>query len=393
VVWHLCVWAILTLLWAPVLPAGPLPPVLLGVLLAAPMLELMRRFRGGGGYPGVAVRVWLLRPFWYGQALAPPVAALGLVAALVGLPFGAAGTAGRWASALAALALAGLAVIGYAGSRRLDVRELEAAWPDLAPELDGLRIAHLSDLHLGPHIPRGWLRRVRAAVVAARPDLVAVTGDLVDDFAPDADVYAAAFGDLDPPLGVWIVPGNHDVYAGWHEVRQRLERLPVHVLVNRARVLSRGGARLAIAGTGDPAGRSRRARGADDAGPDIASTMRDVPPGTFTIVLAHNPVLWPELARAGAHLTLSGHTHWGQFARPRRGWSLASPFLEHAMDRIGRDGRLLYISPGTGYWGIPFRIGAWPQVAVITLRRGAGGWDVRGDRAATGESRRAKEPT
>jgi hypothetical protein len=69
-------------------------------------------------------------------------------------------------------------------------------------------------------------------------------------------------------------------------------------------------------------------------------------------------------------LTLSGHTHYGQFALPKLGWSLASPFLEHAMGAHQAEDALLYISPGTGYWGIPFRLGARPEITVVTLRRG-----------------------
>ena len=88
------------------------------------------------------------------------------------------------------------------------------------------------------------------------------------------------------------------------------------------------------------------------------------------IAFAHNPALWPALAARGVALTLSGHTHWGQFALPKLGWSLASPFLEHAMGAHTAQDSLLYISPGTGYWGIPFRLGAPPEVTLVTLRRG-----------------------
>jgi uncharacterized protein len=86
------------------------------------------------------------------------------------------------------------------------------------------------------------------------------------------------------------------------------------------------------------------------------------------IAFAHNPSLWPSLAARGVALTLSGHTHWGQFALPKLGWSLASPFLDHAMGAHIDNDALLYISPGTGYWGIPFRIGASPEVTLVTLR-------------------------
>jgi predicted MPP superfamily phosphohydrolase len=77
------------------------------------------------------------------------------------------------------------------------------------------------------------------------------------------------------------------------------------------------------------------------------------------------------LADRGVELTLSGHTHYGQMAIPRLGWSLASPFVEHAMGRHRQGGSELYINPGTNYWGIPFRLGTPAEVTVLTLRRGS----------------------
>jgi predicted MPP superfamily phosphohydrolase len=104
--------------------------------------------------------------------------------------------------------------------------------------------------------------------------------------------------------------------------------------------------------------------------PDVGRALARVPPGAFTIALAHNPALWPELASRGVPLTLSGHTHHGQLSIPRLGWSLASLFLEHSMGTYRRGGSMLYINPGTNFWGIPLRIGALPEVTVVTLRRG-----------------------
>ena len=89
------------------------------------------------------------------------------------------------------------------------------------------------------------------------------------------------------------------------------------------------------------------------------------------LALAHNPALWPALAQRGVTLTLSGHTHWGQLALPKLGWSMASPFLEHAMGGHEKGNSLLYINPGTGYWGIPFRLGAWSEITQVTLRSAA----------------------
>ena len=173
------------------------------------------------------------------------------------------------------------------------------------------------------------------------------------------------------PSGVFLIAGNHDVYAGWPAVERRLRRGDLGtLLVNESREIRRGATTIAIVGTGDPAG-----RGFPDAGvaPDIERSLRDVPPGRFVLALAHNPALFPALAERNVGLTLSGHTHWGQVALPAASWSLASMFLEDAMGVIARGRSLLYISPGTGYWGIPFRIGATGEITHLTLRRSSTG--------------------
>jgi predicted MPP superfamily phosphohydrolase len=102
----------------------------------------------------------------------------------------------------------------------------------------------------------------------------------------------------------------------------------------------------------------------------VEATLAGIPPGAVVVALAHNPILWPALAERGVALTLSGHTHHGQLSVPHLSWSLASVFLEHAMGGYQASGSLLYINPGTNYWGLPFRIGALPEVTVIELRRG-----------------------
>lgn len=379
--WHFAVWAVIGVQLAPILPGGALAAAALPLLAAAPVLVLIRRFRARGAgsqvYPGRSLRLLVLRPFWYAQLAAPALAAAGLAGAAVGLMFREPGAGGRAALAVTGVLAVLVGVAGWLGSHRLRLTRLTATWTRLPAELDGLTIVQVSDLHVGPHSSGRYLARVRRMIDGARPDLIAVTGDLVDDFARDVEVYAAAFGSLAAPLGVWVSAGNHDVYAGWTDVRARLERLPLTVLVNESRVLEHGGARLAVVGLGDPAGRHWSRDGGARAAPDFARALHGIPSGTFTIALAHNPSLWPRLAERDVELTLSGHTHWGQLARPALGWSLASHFLEHSMGMIAERESLLYIHPGTGYWGIPFRLGAWPEVAVITLKKasaGTGGW-------------------
>ena len=360
-------WVTVATLLAPVLPGGWLT---MGgamlVLTAIPLASFIRRQRRRQ-YPGTLVRLLVYRPFWYAQLLVLIAGAAGLAGVVVGAPFGASASAGRWMIAAAGVLSSIGAAVGWVGSRWLRVRQLTAAFPHLPSGLEGLRIVQLSDLHIGPQTSRRFLERVRAAAATASADLIVVTGDVVDDHAPDCAHYAAALGTLEAPLGVYVVPGNHDVYANWPAVRAELAKLPITVLVNESRIMQRGDARFAIAGTGDPAGRWIPT---SHAAPDIESALRHIPAGTFTIALAHNPSLWPGLADRGVHLTLSGHTHWGQLAVPAFKWSLAGVFLEHAMGVLARGESLLYVHPGTGFWGIPLRIGARPEVTVITLARG-----------------------
>ena len=344
---------------------GALPLTMaLAAYFTLPLLVFMRR-RGWPFYPNAAFRLLVVRPFLYANLLLPLVAGAGVIGMVGGVvrPRACCGT--RRAGGRVAMAI--VLVVGYIGSRWLVVRHVDAFVPGLPSSFDGLRIAQLSDLHMGPHTSRSFLDRVVHATHSLHPDLVAVTGDLIDDRAEDVAAYARVLGALDAPLGVFMIPGNHDVYAGWDDVERALHAADLGtVLVNEARVIRRGADAIAIAGTGDPAG--GRA-GTSRVAPDIDQTLAGLPADITVVAFAHNPALWPSLASRGVALTLSGHTHWGQFALPRFGWSLASPFLEHAMGAHTRDDAVLYISPGTGYWGIPFRIGAAPEVTLVTLRR------------------------
>ena len=354
----------------------PWATVAMLVLIAyvtAPILLLVR-WRGWPFYPGAAFRVLVVRVTLYAQLLLPIVAGAALLGMLAGALFHAPLVGGRWSAGVVLAMAVAFLVAGYVGASWLSVRSFDVTIPGLPMGFEGLRVVQISDLHVGPHIPRRFLRGVRDAIDHFAPDLIAVTGDLIDDRWEDVDRYAHFFGDLRAPLGVFAIAGNHDVYAGWDEVARELARLTNSiVLVNEARIVERGGASLAVVGVGDPAGRGRRwgGGGAAHVAPDVARAYAKVPKGKPVLALAHNPALWPELAARGASLTLSGHTHWGQFAIPAADWSLASLFLPHAMGIHREGGSLLYIHPGTGYWGIPFRIGARPQVALLVLRGGA----------------------
>jgi predicted MPP superfamily phosphohydrolase len=354
------------------LPGGWSTLAIAWAVCVAPSLVLIANVVTGG-YPSSLVRCTLFRLFWYSQFLVVMLIPWAVAGFVVGLPFGASAAAGRMAILWGAPILVGLGIWGYAGSRRLVVRRLDALLPSLPMALEGLRIVQLSDLHLGPHTSPSHLRRVADETKRAEPHLIVYTGDQVDDYPRDMEVFAKYFGHLTAPLGAHAIPGNHDVYAGWAAVRRGLEQMGVNVLVNRAVPLRHNGHEFWLGGTGDPAG-AQMSRfmppGAESVAPDIARTLSAVPRGAFYIVLAHNPALFAPLAARSVPLTLSGHTHYGQLAVPALNWSLASVFLRYAMGSYAEGRALLYINPGTNYWGIPFRIGTPPEVTVLTLRQG-----------------------
>jgi predicted MPP superfamily phosphohydrolase len=380
--YYLTCWSTLALVFPTSVPGGRWWVALVALATTVPLV----RFIVGGGwqrYPTAMFRMFVVRPILYTQLLLPLTAAGAVIGLVIGTLFGAPLVGGRIGAAIVLGVMGALFLAGYAGTHRLVTRQIDATVPGLPPEFDGLRIAQISDLHVGPQTSRRFLARVVRTTMSLSPDLIAITGDLIDDREEDVSYFAAGLGRLRAPLGVFIIPGNHDVYAGWAAVERNLRAsFPATVLVNEARVFTRGSAHIALVGTGDPAGRRT-----GNAAPDIAGALAGIPADAVVVALAHNPALWPALAERGVALTLSGHTHWGQFALPRLGWSIASPFLSHAMGVHEEDGKLLYIHPGTGYWGIPFRIGASPEVALITLRAGAPA-DVRmSDAEAVGQCR------
>lgn len=359
-------WGIVATLATGLFPGAPFAALAIAVYTTVPVL-VFARWSGWPFYPGAAFRLFVVRPFWYTQILLPLVAGMGLIGIAIGLAFGYPILVGRiFAGATFAVATVVL-LIGYIGSRRLVTRQVEFGVPNLPESFDGFRIVQLSDLHVGPHTPRRFLERVMRAAQTLQPDVIAITGDLVDDRPEDVAAYAKIFGALHAPLGVYIIPGNHDVYAGWEAIERALhaEKLGT-VLVNESTLLRRGTDTIALVGTGDPAGGRR---GTSRAAPDVSLALEDVPANVTVIAFAHNPTLWPALAARGVALTLSGHTQWGEFALPKLGWSLAFPFLEQAMPAHVERDALLYISPGTGSWGIPFRLGARPEVTAVTIRR------------------------
>jgi predicted MPP superfamily phosphohydrolase len=231
---------------------------------------------------------------------------------------------------------------------------------DLVPEpFDGVRIAVIADLHVGPVRDAGYTQRVVDLVNAERPDLVFLVGDLADGKVSQVGEDLAPLERLEAPLGVFGVDGNHEVLSGEPEAwRHHWEELGIRVLHNQSVTLEREGAQLSIAGLNDPTS------GADE-GPDVDAALAGVDPDVYTLLLAHQPKL-AELAKGRAvNLQLSGHTHGGQLWPFHYLVRLQQPVLD-GLAPIG-DVPVL-TTRGAGAWGPPVRVLAAPEVPVVTLR-------------------------
>jgi predicted MPP superfamily phosphohydrolase len=271
---------------------------------------------------------------------------------------GRAGTASAAAFGLAAGAVAWRALWQEPRSERVRDRELALErWP---PELDGLRVALVSDLHAGaPHVRAERIERVVAAVNARRPDLVLLLGDYIDpevrfgsSVAPDA--VAERLSALRAPLGTIAILGNHDWHNDGPGMRAALRAAGIPVLENDA--MRAGG--LWVAGVEDT--RYRK--------PDVAEALAAVPDGTPVILLSHDPDLFPQVPDRVA-LTVSGHLHGGQVGLPlvRRPF-IPSRFGErYARGHVVEGGRHLYVTSGLGTTGWPVRLLAPPEVVILRL--------------------------
>ena len=300
-IYILTTWGTLELLSSGLFPGAQYVTLGLALFSTIPIVAFAL-WRGWPFYPNAAFRLLVVRPFWYTQLLLPLVSAAGLLGLILGAPFGEALLVGRIFAGTMLASTTVLCVLGYLGTRRLVVRRVDAEVPDLPPEFDGLRIVQLSDLHIGPHTNRRFLQRVVNATRSLQPDIIAVTGDLVDDRAEDVAAYARALGSLEAPLGVYMIPGNHDVYAGWEEVEESLRDAAA-----RRRAGERRRARARAAARRSPSSAPaipRPERGARRAPrPTWSGRSRACPLTATTIAFAHNPALWPALAaaRRGAH--------------------------------------------------------------------------------------------
>ncbi|MDB5975725.1 MAG: Ser/Thr protein phosphatase [Nevskia sp.] len=255
-----------------------------------------------------------------------------------------------------------LTLIGVFNARRLaKVVRVDIPIAGLPAALSGFVIVQISDIHVGSTIKRGYLSAIVGAVNALKPDLVAVTGDLVDGSVERLGPHVAPLAGLSARHGVYFVTGNHEYYSGADAWVAELRRLGLNVLLNQNAVLEHDGARLLVGGVTDysahhfdPAQRSDPHAALSGAPADIA----------VRLLLAHQPRSAPAAEEAGFDLQLSGHTHGGQFLP----WNFFVRFQQPFTAGLNRLKKLwVYTSRGTGYWGPPVRFGAPSEITRLRL--------------------------
>jgi predicted MPP superfamily phosphohydrolase len=237
----------------------------------------------------------------------------------------------------------------------------------LPPELEGLRVAVLSDLHVGaPHIDLKHLQAVVDKTNAAHPEVVLLLGDYVildvlgGRLVP-IEPIAKVLGGLHAPLGTYAILGNHDWWYDGERVRASLAQVGIRVLENESVCVDGHGRRFWIGGLGDAWTRVAH----------IPSTLRPIPARAPVILLSHNPDVFPEVPES-VLLTLAGHTHGGQVHLPILGSPIVpSRFRQrYVAGHIIENGKHLFVTVGIGTSIVPVRFCVPPEIAVLTLKRG-----------------------
>ena len=245
--------------------------------------------------------------------------------------------------------------------RRLRVKEVTISLTRLPKSLDGLTIAQLTDIHVGSTIGRHFIEDMVTRCNALEPDLIVITGDLVDGSVEDLRDQVAPIASLKAKYGVFFVTGNHEYYSGVEQWVAHLGTMGIRVLRNERVSIGDGAESFDLAGIDD-----YHALGmAPGHGPDLPRALAGRDPSRELILLAHQPRAIFEAAEHGVGLQLSGHTHGGQIWPFTYLVKLQQPFVA---GRARVKDTELYVSCGTGYWGPPMRIGAQPEITRVTLR-------------------------
>ena len=275
------------------------------------------------------------------------------------------------------------ATYGFAAGRlRYTIERVDVPIANLPKDLDGLRIAQLSDIHIGDYMTPDEIARAVEMANELSPDLAVVTGDFVSSVGDPLDACITELSRMRAPLGVWGCNGNHEIYAGVEDEADRLFRQKgMRLLRARNAVIEHNGASLNLLGVDYQ--RDHMVAGGPT-GPMLQEIERLIRRDMPNILLSHNPNSFRRAAALGIELSLAGHTHGGQVkfeivdhsVSPAR---LITPFVAglytlpmrnaQAPDANGSHKAALYVNRGLGTLGFPVRLGVPPEITLLTLRR------------------------
>ena len=252
----------------------------------------------------------------------------------------------------------------YTAKSGIKVNKIDIRVPNLPKEFNGYTILQVSDIHVGPTIKKKFVERIVKIVKRLSPDLLAMTGDLVDGSVEALREDVAPLKELDIPHGKYFVTGNHEYYSGVSEwVAYIRDELGFRVLNNEHVVLKKGKGHIILAGVTDLTSRNMDPQNASDPHKAIKGASEE----SYKILLAHQPRSIFKAAEAGFDLQLSGHTHGGQFYPWNLLIGLLQPFIKGLHRYQDTD---IYVCTGAGYWGPPVRVGVPPQVTLLRLVKG-----------------------
>ena len=268
----------------------------------------------------------------------------GLTKAAIGAPF----------------ALAGYGT--FIGREQFELREIDLAFPNLPPDLDGLRIAQITDIHAGPYLTIKQVERVVAMANETRPHLTVVTGDLITEVGDPLEQTLERLAHLKADAGIWGCLGNHEEFAVSENFTERYGRkLGIDFLRHRRQTLRFGDTDLCLSGVDYQA----------QSHPYLVGVKKLIQPGAFNLLLSHNPDVFPLATTLGYDLVLGGHTHGGQVTvEIVEQWVNAGHFFTpYVAGEYRLKNSALYVSRGIGTVNLPMRVGALPEVTLVRLKR------------------------
>ncbi|MDD5131138.1 MAG: metallophosphoesterase [bacterium] len=251
-------------------------------------------------------------------------------------------------------------IYGLSEATNIGITRLNVKIPNLPEKLERITIAQISDVHMGLIIQGKRLEKIVTLTNDLNPDLIVITGDLVDEQALHMEELVEPLQRFKSKYGVFACTGNHEYFAGIEKAEAFIERGGVSLLRNRWIEVAGG---LQIVGRDDPTG----TRVGGEKIPSLAEIMKGIDPKKPIILLYHTPgTTMAELQRLGINLQLSGHTHQGQLW-PFRYIVKKIYAMPYGLFRSGDT--TVYVNRGTGTWGPPIRVGAPPEITFITLEK------------------------